>query len=160
MSYKQELRAKLDYQAAQETSIIHPNKGGSHTSAVPDPAALCQAAAPMGIFGLLLTCKGVEAQAAAAQGQGNTPEVPVTDVDEVASHHDGMDSPTDCFDHCTFAPSLHENGVPVMPTVRSQGGHHERNPPFVAPFNAAVARTVGRKEVQSTPEALAACKKE
>ena len=54
MSYKQQLRAKLDYRAAQETSIIHPNKGGSHTSAVPDPAALCQAAAPMGIFGLLL----------------------------------------------------------------------------------------------------------
>ena len=29
MSYRQQLKAKLDYQAALDTSIIHPNKGGS-----------------------------------------------------------------------------------------------------------------------------------
>ena len=40
------------------------------------------------------------------------------------------------------------------------GEDNAHNPSFAAPFNSAVARTVGRKEAQSTPEAEAACKKE
>ena len=68
MSYRQQLKAKLDYQNAQEESIIRPNKGGSHSSAIPKPSATCPAATPMGIFGLLLKCKSQEAQVAAAGG--------------------------------------------------------------------------------------------
>ena len=89
MSYRQQLKAKLDYQAAQDTSIIHPNKGGSHTSALPKPATSCPTAAPMGIFGLLLKCKSAEVQVAAAEEQGYATEAPETDDDDVKSHHDG-----------------------------------------------------------------------
>ena len=72
MSYRQQLKAKLDYQNAQDESIIRPNKGGSHSSAVPNPSATCPAAAPLGIFGLLLQCKGGGAQVAAAGGRNAT----------------------------------------------------------------------------------------
>ena len=52
------------------------------------------------------------------------------------------------------------DGVPVMPTIAKNPKHRAHNPPFKAPYNAAVARTVGRKEVLSRPEALEACRKE
>ena len=68
MSYRQQLKAKLEYQNAQEDSSIRPNKGGSHSSSVPKPSATCPDAAPMGIFGLLLKCKSKEAQDAASGG--------------------------------------------------------------------------------------------
>ena len=161
MSYRQQLKAKLDYQAALETSIIHPNKGGSHTSALPKPATSCPTAAPMGIFGLLLRCKSAAVQAAAAEEQGYATEAAETDEDDdVKSHHDDIDTVEDNFNDCGFVPASTDEGIPIMPTVCSQWGHSERNPPFMAPFNVAVARTVGRKEVQSTPEATAACQKE
>ena len=145
MSYRQQLKAKLEYQVAQDASIIHPNKGGSHTSALPKPATSCPTAAPMGIFGLLLKCKSAEAQVAAAEEHGYATEAPETDDDDVKSHHDGIDTAEDNFNDCGFVPASTDEGIPIMPTVRSQGGHNERNPPFMAPFNAAVARTVGRK---------------
>ena len=76
------------------------------------------------------------------------------------SHQDSIDSDEDNFNPHDHAPLYTQDGVPAMPVVPPSGVHNEHNPSFAAPFNAAVARTVGRKEVQTTPEAQAACKKE
>ena len=94
-----------------------------------------------------------------ASAHNNVTEAPDVDDDDNASHHDGICTAEDDFDASAFTPTCHPDGIPAMPTVTSQGGHREHNPPFTAPFNAAVARAVGRKEMMSTPDALAACKK-
>ena len=54
-----------------------------------------------------------------------------------------MDTAEDNFDQCGYVPAFIEGGIPIMPIVRSQGGHNERNPPFMVPFNAAVRQTQG-----------------
>ena len=112
---------ELPNQAALDTSIIHPNKGGSHTSALPKPATSCPTAAPMGIFGLLLKCKSAEVQAAAAEEQGYATEAPATDDDDVKSHHDGMDFAEGNFNDCGFVPTSTDEGIPIMPTALPGG---------------------------------------
>ena len=54
-------------------------------------------------------------------------------------------------------------GIPAMPVVDSVSSvraHRDKNAPRLLPFNALVARSVGKAEIRRSPEAQAALKKE
>ena len=104
----------------------------------------------MGIYGLtMLYCKGVEE----SLNRGDETHAPPTDTDDVA--FPGND-PHDDFDIDTWEPVVHTSGVnagiPAMPTtIRPSQEHREQIPLVRAPFNAAVARSVGKQEMYSCP---------
>ena len=56
-----------------------------------------------------------------------------------------------------------QDDIPAMPVVDSLSSisvHRDKNAPRFLPFNALVARSVGKAEIRRTPEAQAALKKE
>ena len=55
-----------------------------------------------------------------------------------------------------MAFQVNKHYVPSMPTTQDPQEHRQNIDVGVFPFNAAVARTVTKKEVQSNPEALKA----
>ena len=172
MSYTKQQQAKADYQKTLDAAKIAQDTADSSKPAVPDTAAPCTGDAPLGIYGMLFQNIAQSHHTAAvvndATPVGATLGTIVVSGDERAQDvcseddcfHDGADYAEDFFDHEAFVPSLDVDGVPVMPTIAKNPKHRAHNPPFKAPYNAAVARTVGRKEMLSTPEALEACRKE
>ncbi len=118
----------------------------------------------MGAYGLLLQCKGV-AETIAHDGDTNAPGSEADDLE----FQDGHVSDDD-FDFTTFEPTYSgrlscagDSGVevPAMPTAtRRPQPHREKIPTLQAPFNAAVARPVAKKEMYANPKALKAVRSE
>ena len=53
-----------------------------------------------------------------------------------------------------------DSDIPAMPVVDCSDIHRDKIAPRILPFNALVARSVGKGEIRRTPEAQAALKKE
>ncbi len=159
MGYPKRLRAKLKYEEEKEAANVQFGRGtGSAGSAdpYPKPAMTCLAAAPMGIYGLILaSCKGVEETI----NRGDETDAPPSDEENIEFpdyEEYGIDS---------WEPVSHSSGVgegcPAMPViVRPAQEHRDKIPIVQAPFNVAVARSVGKKEMYSNPLALKAVREE
>ena len=154
MSYTKHLTARLEYAKAKEAAELREgtqrggrSPGGASSGLIRPPAASCIAAAPMGVYGLLMKCNTL-----------------APDSDDENESHDGHDDDewTDDFDTSAYEPAL-TGDAPAMPVLaRKPGhaGHRDKIPTIQAPFNACVARPVNRKEVASNPAARKACKSE
>ena len=122
MSYKKRLQAKLEYATALEGSELLPNRGGGAQGSGdvwprPKPAMSLVSISPMGIYGLLLHCKGVEENVA----HGDDTHAPGSDADDMEFPDQPLDD--DEFDVSGFEPSFSgghaacEGSVPAMPTI-------------------------------------------
>jgi hypothetical protein len=169
MSHVHRLQATLDYEKSKKASAIEPTEGtkasgsGGTGYPKPKPSMTCVSAAPMGIYGMLLKCTGVEE----SLNQGEETNAPGSEADDL-EFPNGYDFDEDDFDvgvyepYWSTAPSGEcENGVPAMPTVmRQPQPHRDHIPTIRAPFNAAVARSVKKKEMYSNPKAQEAVRQE
>ena len=84
MSYKKRLQAKLEYATAVEGLELLPNRGGGAQGSGdvwprPKPAMSLVSISPMGIYGLLLHCKGVEENVA----HGDDTQAPGSEADDL-----------------------------------------------------------------------------
>ena len=153
MSYKKRLQAKLDYATAKEAAEVVSNRGGAAGSRdpypKPKPSMTCVAACPMGAYGLLMHCKGVEECVA----RGDDTQAPGSEADDL-EFQDGLGVEDDLFDSSGFAPSynLHEvgAGVPAMPTVIRPAQTHRKFPLYSTPLTRPLPGALARRRCTTT----------
>ena len=119
----------------------------------------CLAAAPLGIFVLVLKCKGV---AETVAHEGDETEAPDSN-DEGNTFHDHRENESDDehdASECLPAFSSGEEGIPAMPTIvhPASDTQREKTPTLQFPFNSAVSRPASKQGMYSNPKAQSAAR--